>query len=54
MLTVHFVGMPPGTATNLLKCVPPETIEGVGGPELRTVRVVSFSAVDVRHDRRHA
>jgi L-seryl-tRNA(Ser) seleniumtransferase len=33
MLTVHFVGMPPGTANILFKFVPPETLERFGGPE---------------------
>lgn len=33
MLTVHFVGMPPGTANILFKFVPPETLERLGGPE---------------------
>lgn len=33
MLTVHFVGMPPGTANVLFKFVPPETLERFGGPE---------------------
>ena len=31
MLTVHFVGMPPGTANILFKFVPPETLERFGG-----------------------
>ena len=33
MLTVHFVGMPPGTANILFKFVPPETLERFGGLE---------------------
>ena len=33
MLTVHFVGMPPGTADILFKFVRPETLERFGGPE---------------------
>jgi L-seryl-tRNA(Ser) seleniumtransferase len=33
MLTVHFVGMPPGTANILFKFIPPETLERLGGPE---------------------
>ncbi len=33
MLTVHFVGMPPGTANVLFKFIPPETLERLGGPE---------------------
>ena len=33
MLTVHFVGMPPGTADILFKFIPPETLARVGGPE---------------------
>jgi L-seryl-tRNA(Ser) seleniumtransferase len=32
MLTVHFVGMPPGTANILFKFVRPETLERFGGP----------------------
>jgi L-seryl-tRNA(Ser) seleniumtransferase len=32
MLTVHFVGMPPGTANVLFKFVRPETLERFGGP----------------------
>ena len=33
MLTVHFVGMPPGTANVLFKFVRPETLERFGGSE---------------------
>jgi L-seryl-tRNA(Ser) seleniumtransferase len=33
MLTVHFVGVPPGGANLLLKFVPPETLEKFGGAE---------------------
>jgi L-seryl-tRNA(Ser) seleniumtransferase len=33
MLTVHFVGMPPGTANILFKFIRPETLERFGGPE---------------------
>jgi L-seryl-tRNA(Ser) seleniumtransferase len=33
MLTVHFVGMPPGTADILFKFIPPETLARLGGPE---------------------
>jgi L-seryl-tRNA(Ser) seleniumtransferase len=33
ILTVHFVGMPPGTADTLFKFVRPETLERFGGPE---------------------
>ena len=33
MLTVHFVGMPPGTANILFKFIPPETLARLGGPE---------------------
>jgi len=33
MLTVHFVGMPPGTANILFKFVRPETLEWFGGPD---------------------
>ena len=32
MLTVHFVGMPPGGADILFKFIPPETLERFGGP----------------------
>jgi L-seryl-tRNA(Ser) seleniumtransferase len=32
ILTVHFVGMPPGTADILFKFVRPETLERFGGP----------------------
>src|SRR5215470_1374531 len=31
MLTVHFVGVPPGTADLLIKFVPPETLDRFGG-----------------------
>ena len=34
MLTVHFVGVPPGGANLLLKFIPPETLERFGGPEM--------------------
>jgi L-seryl-tRNA(Ser) seleniumtransferase len=40
MLTVHFVGMPPGTADILFKFIPPETLERFGGPE-RFARAVN-------------
>jgi L-seryl-tRNA(Ser) seleniumtransferase len=33
MLTVHFVGMPPGTANILFKFIRPETLDRFGGPE---------------------
>jgi L-seryl-tRNA(Ser) seleniumtransferase len=33
MLTVHFVGVPPGGANLLLKFIPPETLEKFGGAE---------------------
>jgi hypothetical protein len=33
MLTVHFVGLPPGGADLLIKFVPPETLEKLGGPK---------------------
>ena len=42
MLTVHFVGMPPGTADILFKFIPPETLERFGGPE-RFARAVDAS-----------
>jgi hypothetical protein len=32
MLTVHFVGMPPGGADILFKFIPPETLGRFGGP----------------------
>jgi L-seryl-tRNA(Ser) seleniumtransferase len=32
MLTVHFVGMPPGGADILFKFIPPETLARLGGP----------------------
>ena len=31
VLTVHFVGMPPGTANILFKFIPPETLQKFGG-----------------------
>lgn len=42
MLTVHFVGMPPGTANILFKFVPPETLQRFGGPE-KFAKVVDAS-----------
>lgn len=33
IITVHFAGIPPGTASLLLKFVPPETLEAFGGAE---------------------
>ncbi len=33
MLTVHFVGLPPGGADILFKFIPPETLARFGGPE---------------------
>jgi L-seryl-tRNA(Ser) seleniumtransferase len=33
LLTVHFAGLPPGTAALLIKFLPPETIAAVGGPD---------------------
>jgi L-seryl-tRNA(Ser) seleniumtransferase len=33
MLTVHFVGLPPGGGDILFKFIPPETLERFGGPE---------------------
>jgi L-seryl-tRNA(Ser) seleniumtransferase len=33
MLTVHFVGVPPGGADLLIKFVPPETLKRFGGPK---------------------
>ena len=32
VLTVHFAALPPGTSSLLLKFVPPEVLEGFGGP----------------------
>jgi L-seryl-tRNA(Ser) seleniumtransferase len=34
ILTVHFAALPPGTAALLLKFVPPETLERLGGPDV--------------------
>lgn len=34
MLTVHFVGVPPGGGDILLKFIPPETLARYGGPEM--------------------
>lgn len=33
MLTVHFVGVPPGTGDLLVKFIPPETLARFGGQE---------------------
>ena len=33
MLAVHFVGLPPGTSSMLIKFVPPETVTRFGGAE---------------------
>jgi L-seryl-tRNA(Ser) seleniumtransferase len=33
LLTVHFAGMPPGTAALMIKFVPPETLARFGGAE---------------------
>lgn len=33
ILTVHFVGLPPGTSAILFKFMPPETVARFGGPE---------------------
>ena len=33
MLTVHFVGVPPGGADLLIKFLPPETLARFGGPK---------------------
>jgi L-seryl-tRNA(Ser) seleniumtransferase len=33
VLTVHFAALPPGTSALLLKFVPPETLERLGGAE---------------------
>jgi L-seryl-tRNA(Ser) seleniumtransferase len=44
VLTVHFAALPPGTAALLLKFVPPETLDRLGGPD------VFASAVDTSLD----
>jgi L-seryl-tRNA(Ser) seleniumtransferase len=44
ILTVHFAALPPGTAALLLKFVPPETLERLGGPD------VFASALDTNLD----
>jgi L-seryl-tRNA(Ser) seleniumtransferase len=33
ILTVHFAALPPGTAALLLKFIPPETLERLGGAD---------------------
>lgn len=33
IITVHFAGLPPGTASILIKFIPPETLNRFGGPE---------------------
>jgi len=38
-LTVHFAGLPPGTDALLVKFLPPETIEAIGGPDAFAVAV---------------
>ena len=32
-ITVHFIGLPPGTAAVMIKFIPPETLAAFGGPE---------------------
>lgn len=32
-ITVHFIGLPPGTSAVMIKFVPPETLAAFGGPE---------------------
>jgi len=32
MMTVHFVGLPPGTSAHMIKFIPPETLARFGGP----------------------
>ena len=32
MMTVHFVGLPPGTSDHMIKFIPPETLARFGGP----------------------
>jgi L-seryl-tRNA(Ser) seleniumtransferase len=32
MMTVHFVGLPPGTSALMIKFIPPETLDRFGGP----------------------
>jgi L-seryl-tRNA(Ser) seleniumtransferase len=34
ILTVHFAALPPGTAALLVKFIPPETLERLGGPDV--------------------
>ena len=33
MMTVHFVGLPPGTSALMIKFIPPETLARFGGPQ---------------------
>lgn len=33
VMSVHFAGIPPGTAAMMVKFLPPETLEAMGGPE---------------------
>ena len=33
MITVHFIGLPPGTAALMIKFIPPETLERFGGAD---------------------
>ena len=34
VITVHFIGLPPGTSAVMIKFIPPETLEAFGGPEV--------------------
>lgn len=33
IMTVHFLGLPPGTSAILFKFMPPETVRRFGGPQ---------------------
>jgi L-seryl-tRNA(Ser) seleniumtransferase len=33
IVSVHFAGLPPGTAALMIKFVPPEVVERFGGPD---------------------
>jgi len=33
IVSVHFAGLPPGTAALMVKCLPPDVLERFGGPE---------------------
>ena len=40
-ITVHFIGLPPGTAAVMIKFIPPEVLEAFGGPEAYAAAVDS-------------